>query len=412
MNGTYDVVQEQFKNTCERENKPVKVVTTGEEYNVVFRRNRNTNTTKNHATIFYPKEYEGMKQGRLLLFRNKFFLLMNQEEIENDVYFRSDIVQCNCVLNTLVNKTSQSGTWYADEIVVNAFSSDMKSNATIDGNVISVLGGKFDLMAEDNVQTRLIQPSDLFSEFGGTFRVDGIYFLEGFARIALERGMDNLFSMQPLLLINPVQLMEGYEYDLLDVVSPVMRYFNVSGNTATDYVIRNSTIEIISSDLSIADYNPETNKIETYSSGSVTFTVKWIEHGISVSETLEVEGYEAPQPYAIITYSGVPEIKQSGSAKTFTVTVFDGYDNDITSQVAANWIITCTNATTVVANQSTSASPNGNRVHWYTNASNTVSLRAGTSAVIGSFVGVTFYADDVNYGHIETNLRVEIVPLW
>lgn len=409
MNGTYNVVREQFKDTWRRENKSVKVMATGDVYDVVFRRNKNNTTTKNHSTIFYPKADKEMKQGRLLLFRNKFFLIMNQEELENDVYYRSDLVQTNCVLEALLNKSQLSGRWYADELVINSFSSDMRSTASINGSVITTLGGRLELLAEDNAYTRLISPDDNFIEFGGTYEVDNIYFLEGFARISLKQTQSSGNTTQTHIL-NVVQgeFFEDYEYSLSDFILPVIREFN--GVTATDYIIRNSMIDVVSSDESIAKYNKDTGMIETYTEGSVTLDFTWVEHGITESLIVDVAAYAPPPPYAIISWTGLAEIRQGGSNKIITVNFSDPDGSNINDASVIQWQFSSSAGTNFV---NSAAAPTAANINWSVQTPpNIIRVQAGSNVAIGSIVTIRAFMNHPVYGLIEDTVQMEIVDLW
>ena len=412
VKGSYDTVSEQLKDSLKREPHTISVLATNAEFDVIFRRNAGRNNTRNNATVFYPRN-SPIAQGNTVFYRNKFWIALNQEELESDAYLRSDLTQCNIFMDRLVNRQNVAGVWYGDMISINGFANDIQSLTVISGNVISLQNGRLNIIAEDNFCSRQVKLDDVFKLAGNWMKNVGIYFLNGMAHMAFEitTAPTTIETNTPRLDAVVHSVIEQYQYDAVDLFSPIMTVATSSG--ATDYIVRNATLQIESLTPDIFGWDEGTGKWVAKAEGHAELVCTWLEYGLTADVSFDVEPYIPPQPYMQVTWSGVPEIRAGGSAKPATITVYDGNDIDITSQCSFTFVHSSSaSASPSFVNGDTATAPSGNQLRWFFNSSNTYSLRAGSGVIILSVVSVTVNATHPTLGLISDKFDWTVVPLF
>ena len=100
----YDTVNSAFTDALKREGKVINSHLDNTPYNVIFRRNSDTNKLQNTVTIFYSVD-SNVHAGQLLKYKDKTYLSINQESAENDTYLKSDLRQTNAIMNYIVGST-------------------------------------------------------------------------------------------------------------------------------------------------------------------------------------------------------------------------------------------------------------------------------------------------------------------
>jgi hypothetical protein len=419
MNGSYDPVREQLRDSYKREGKVLTVLSTGNKNEVIFRRSQNKNTPKNHTTIFYFRDNTEIKQGSLILFQDKYFLVMNQEEIENDNYYRSDMVQCNGVLSALINKTQDDLTWYANELVMPVFADNMLSVALNSSSVITTLGGSISVITEDNEMSRLVQSGDEFDQWGGHWKIINELWMNGLAYFWLERYEDNTLASNTYKLeaIPTGEISSGNSYDYTDIFQPIVSQ-DAGGSTFVDYVIRNANLDIQSSDETIAVVDRSNRKINFLAEGNVELSCYWVEHGLSITIALTVNEYVVPSGYAVAVVDYVTPTVRQGSRRRLHCNFYAADGTDITTLVTINYNVTNNQGLAVneyMTDDFISLMPSKNEIGYWIDPVNIGYIMVGCGEEVSyedNYIYVQFVVDDPTYGHIETTAQVEIIDFF
>lgn len=251
-----------FDETMRREGKRAALLYGGEEFNVFFRRNNDNQNTKDTMIMYYRADAP-VYTGNLISFDRFSYLVLNKETAENDVYYKSAVIRCNGTINT--HSLSAVGLPIFGATVNNAKAEQTTHYSLIDGNI--------EVQTQDCEESRALRIDDYFNEYGRTWRISNIYFIDGICHLMCEVSADSTPT---------------YEYTLelssLDSVNVIPH--ESARITATAYIngnrVDNATINYISSDIDVATID-DNGVIDYRRDGEVTFTAIWLEHNIRQS---------------------------------------------------------------------------------------------------------------------------------
>ena len=249
-----------FNKSMEREHQTVIVHYTGETFDCFFRKS-NDNTNQKDTMIMYYYADAPVNVGTLISFRGKTFLVLNKETTENDIYCKSAIIKTTGKINT--HSLSVLDLPVYSESINNANASVTTHIAVIDGNV--------DLLTEDNEISRQLKVNDLFNEFGRTWKISNLFYVDGICQIVVEVNED----------IAPIY---NYHLELTSLSTLNVAPEDTDTIQATVYIndteITNATVIYGSSDTNVATIDSEGN-ISYIADGEVYFTVCWQEQNIT-----------------------------------------------------------------------------------------------------------------------------------
>lgn len=298
----YDTVSNSLTEALKREGKVIYDGMNNTPINVIFRRNSDKNNTTDRVSIFYPIQ-ENIKQGQILNYKNNSYIALNQETAENDIYYKSDLLKINTTINMIAG---------SEEISIKCYAGNLQSVNLITSEVISVVGGTLSLIAEDNEQSRKLDINNTFIALGATWKIVNLIYKTGICYIYVERTQDSGTAVNYTLSI-----VANDEYNVEDTA--ILTATAMADTT----VITNATITWKSSDDTIATITND-GQLTCLAEGTVTITATWQEHDITETKVLTIsEAAPVVQNIATITYTGSPEIKSGGSAKTFTANFTD-----------------------------------------------------------------------------------------
>lgn len=249
-----------FEKTMEREHKSITVLKTGEQFDCFFRKSNDNINQRDTMIMFYTADAP-MNVGTLLSYAGNTYLALNQETAENDVYHKSAIIRTNGVINT-----------HSLSVVGLPFYGDSVNNATVTSTTnIDIIDGNMEILTEDCELARSLKIDDLFNEYGRTWKVTNLFYIDGICHIISEVSAD---------------VMPKYKYSL--VISNLNAYNVLPGDsdviTATAYCndveMTGVTILYSSSNDKIATIDSD-GKISYLSEGEVYFTATWQEQNTS-----------------------------------------------------------------------------------------------------------------------------------
>lgn len=304
-----DTLKRQFNNAIKREGKTITSYYKQEEFQCIFRRNSNTNSTEEHLTILYDV-FNNIYQGQLLTYKDKHYLVLNQESIENDIYYKSSLLQCNSSVPLV-----------SDSIINNipCYAGDLYSTILSNGSTIDLIDGRVDIITEstDFVNNAKIDSKSQF--MGGYYTLKNKANKSGIAYLYFERGQEPVHTYS------------------LDLTSSTTSYeinttTQLTATAKTDGLVDNTgTIVFTSSDDLLATVD-STGLVTFKAEGIVTITAIWIENNVQKSLELTITETAIPESYVVEITS--PDISNDEIkiqlTNTFTGIVKDSIGNVVT----------------------------------------------------------------------------------
>ena len=263
----YDVLQNKFDETIAREGVTVSTYITNEEFQVFFRRLNDGLNQRDTMTMFYPVG-SPVHSGSIITVNDKQFILLNQETIENTVYYKSAVIGCNGTIST------------EDADVLNlpfygsGASSAFPSSGGVSTKYIAVVSGQTELITEDCELARKLEINDKFNAWGRTWKIENIICIDGIVTLNVEVQADADIDFVYDIRFDDI-LSSGYQIGdsvSLDAVPTI-------NGKVTD-----GTLTFTSNNIDVATID-ENGVISFVGSGSVTFTISWSEQGITKDTT-------------------------------------------------------------------------------------------------------------------------------
>ncbi len=251
-----------FEETMRREHHTATTYTTGEEFDCFFRRN-NDNLNEHDTMVMYYRIDAPVRAGTLINFGGCTYIIINKETIENNIYFKSALVRTNGEVTT-----------HSVSVVGLPIYSRTVNNATADsGTNISIIDGNAEALTEDNAASRALAIDDLLNEWGRTWRVTNLFFIDGIVHIILEVSANVVPTYEYKIVLSPLTSVHVKPGDV-DLIKATT-YIN-------DHKVSSSTIKYSSSNEEVATID-SSGSISYLADGKVSFTATWTEQGVSAT---------------------------------------------------------------------------------------------------------------------------------
>ncbi len=269
------VLKNQFDEVMRREGHTVQAYTNNTSFRCFFRRMNDNANQRDTMQMFYPASIS-LHSGNLLTYKGEHFLMLNQETTENSVYLKSAIIRTNGELTT-----------HTDSVCGLPFYADGINNSLgTDNGFVSLLNGNVELLTEDNAASRALRIDDLFNEWGRTWKIKNLFYIDGTCHVMSEVAPDE----------EPVNV---YTLTLSALAALDVKPGDTDVLTLTAYHNEN----VVDADIAFASSNDEiatideNGNIEYLTAGEVYFTATWEAHNVSeqtetVTVTEEASGNE------------------------------------------------------------------------------------------------------------------------
>lgn len=249
-----NTLQKQFSDALKREKKFVTTYYNNETVPCLFRRLEDNKNTTNYIQIFYSVD-SPIKQGQIITYGGKNFITLNQETVENNVYYKSSLIECNTTLEIVVNQRMQHIPCYAG---------DLLSPGLVVSNTISVVDGNIELITESTDDVNAIKFDTAFKILGGTYEIINRYIKSGLTYLYVQRTT-SIPEKEPVFEVELTSDAQ-YEMDTTTTLTPVA---TIDGVLDDDAIFTWS-----SSDKTIATVD-EDGLVTFIGAGNVTITVEY-----------------------------------------------------------------------------------------------------------------------------------------
>ncbi len=244
-------------------------VTQAQDFKAVFRKNNDGLEDRDTSIIYYQIDAP-VGAGTLLQYKGRYYIVLNRETAENDVYYKSAIQQTDGILN--LNTGTVTG------LRVICMKTTSISSAS-DGTMI-LLSGDLELILEQNSDSERLTIGGTFNEYGGTYKIKNIMSKNGICHLYCERTADEQPTINYRLVLGAYekayQIPSSTDSGLVGVTKlETTAYMN-------DQIVPNPTIEWTSSNNEVATIAQD-GTVTFIKAGTVKFTATWTEHDVNVT---------------------------------------------------------------------------------------------------------------------------------
>lgn len=257
-----NILSDIFQQSMQREHKTVTIRGTGEQFECFFRKSNDNINRRDTMTMFYNVD-ASVEVGTLLSYGSNTYLTLNKETAENDVYFKSAIIRTNGVINT--HSLSVVGLPFYGDNVNNATATNTTNFNLIDGNI--------EVMTEDNDISRALKVDDLFNEWGRTWKISNLFYIDGICHIVLEVNVNVTPTYNYSVVLSTLASYNVVPEDTASISATA--YCNETEMTKASIVYSSSNNEVATID--------SNGNISYLADGEVYFTATWQEQNISQS---------------------------------------------------------------------------------------------------------------------------------
>lgn len=285
----YSTLQNKFDETMARESIVVKTYISKETFTCFFRRLNDGTNQRDTMTMFYPKSAP-VKNGTIITVNDENFIVLNQETIENTVYYKSAVIGCNGTIST--QDTDVMDLPFYGSSASSVFPSSGGTSTTL----LAVVSGKTEIITEDCTYSRKLSINDKFNAWGRTWQIQNIFLIDGICHVAIEVQTDQDISFEYGIRFIDIET-SGYRVgENLDLYA----HPTINGVDAEGELIYSS------SNPEVATVN-KNGTISFVGYGSVSFTIKWKEKNITVT-TKETTLEEIQQDIVNLLVSKMGEV--------------------------------------------------------------------------------------------------------
>ena len=148
----YNTVFTAFDDCIKREGTIIYDYKTNMPYTVLFRRNNDNNNMIEHTRIFYPLLTD-IRAGQLITYNNQNYIVLNKETAENSVYYKSSLLKTNAIIKRFKNGL---------QTIIPVYSSDVNSALANSGEVLSLVDGNVQMIADNQGAAAQLSINDEF----------------------------------------------------------------------------------------------------------------------------------------------------------------------------------------------------------------------------------------------------------
>lgn len=260
----YNTAYSAFTDALKREGKAITAYSDNTPYNVIFRRNNDTNQLTDRLTIFYSADC-GIHAGQMLTYGNKHFLALNQETPESDIYFKSNLIETNAIIHMILN---------SNEINIPVYAYDIADGLGQINNVMAVISGNIHIIAEPNLITKSLTLDNQFDAYGRHWKINNIIDKDNIINLYCE-----VWAITPHTYTVTITANDSYHHGESAQLTAVAKQ--------DDTVINNIPFVWTSSNTSLATVD-STGLVNFLADGNVTITATWTSQSVSGTKVIAI----------------------------------------------------------------------------------------------------------------------------
>ena len=311
----YDTAYYAFTDALKREGKVITAYSDNTPYNVLFRRNKDTNQLTDKLTIFYSYDC-GIHAGQLLNYGNKHFLVLNQETPESDVYYKSNIIETNAIIHSVIG---------SNEINMPVYAFDIADGLAQKNDVMSIISGNIHIIAEPNSIINSLQISNEFDACGRHWKIDNIISKDNVIHLYCQVAATVTHTYTVTVTAN-----DSYHRGESAQLTAVAKQ---------DDTVVNASLVWTSSDTSLATVD-NTGLANFLADGNVTITATWTSQNVSGTKAITIT---EPDSYSL----SITANDSYTTADTPTLTATAQKNGTVDSTATFTWASSDTSIATI-----------------------------------------------------------------
>lgn len=174
-----DTLKNVFDETMQREGITATAYSSGLSFDCFFRRLSDGLNQRSTMTMFYAFG-SPIHAGSIVEINGKNYICLNCETIENAVYRKSAVVDCNGTISTQ----------NANVMNLPFYGAGAESAFPSGNNMLSIIDGKAELITEDCSESRKLEINDKFNAWGRTWLLKNIFVVNGIVTLNVEVTAD------------------------------------------------------------------------------------------------------------------------------------------------------------------------------------------------------------------------------
>ena len=261
----YNTVFTAFSDCLNREGTIIYDYKTNMPYTVLFRRNNDKNNMINHTRIFYPLLTD-IRAGQLITYNHENYIVLNKETAENSVYYKSSLLKTNAII-----KRFKDGL----QTIIPVYSSDVDSALANSGEVLSLVDGNVQMIADNQGAAAQLYINDEFYAIGGYWEINNIINKDGILSIyskTTSRPSNNNLTLT-------INADDSYTVGTEVHLATTAKYGDMTiTNADVIWSVDNADISTIDTD----------GTLHCNGTGTVTVTATWLNENITTTKQITI----------------------------------------------------------------------------------------------------------------------------
>lgn len=312
--------EKQFAASLKREGQTILNYNKNIEELVLFNKIKNSRSAQDKLSIYYSVS-TSIKKGDVLFFKGEYYIVLNENYPENEVWRNSTLMKCNT-------------TWNLFGKVVPLVASELSSpspNSGSAGIAVNSIGGAVNFYTSDiELLHTNVGLNDVFYDFGGTYKLINKFFVDGLAYIYLQRDRTISATMFEMYYTG------NYQYKISNGSVPLLFTVGKYATSAAEsnYYVPTAKIKYSVNNPEIATVD-ENGIMAMHQTGEITITATstgYIENGAAVdssdhynlSKTVTIRIVEELSNFLELSAGNTNFYIRSTNGKFIDVYEFDG----------------------------------------------------------------------------------------
>ena len=315
-------LQNVFDETMQREGITATAFSSGISFECFFRRLSDGLNQRSTMTMFYAFG-SPIHAGSIVEINGKDYICLNCETVENSVYRKSAVVECNGTISTQ----------NANVMNLPFYGASAESGFPVGNQMLNIISGKAELITEDCEESRQLEINDKFNCWGRTWLIKNIFVVNGIVTLNVEVTADSLIVYEYDITYNDIN---SNNYSVGDTI-------RLDAHATLNGQVTDVSLTYTSSDTSVATVDAN-GIISVVGTGSFYITINCESYGITktTTETTVVEEVQevitlsvSPMGEAYLGFDAdcTATIQRNGETVhdiAFTATVECSYSNKLT----------------------------------------------------------------------------------